>query len=59
MVDGCELVKLELRDLGSEPFGKSDFVIVEVGSLKDIEDPLTLLCVRRQVVDVAGNGGLT
>ncbi|KIM55812.1 hypothetical protein SCLCIDRAFT_30073 [Scleroderma citrinum Foug A] len=48
MVDGCELVKLELCDLGSEPLGKSDFVIVEVGSLEDIEDPLTLLCVHQQ-----------
>ena len=33
MVDGCELVKLKLHSLGSEPFDKSDFVIMEIGSL--------------------------
>ena len=58
MVDGCEPVKLELCNLGSEPFGESDFVVVEVGLLEDIEDPLTLLCVCQWVVDMTGNGGL-
>ena len=33
MVDGHEPVKLELRSLGSEPFDKSDFVIMEIGLL--------------------------
>ena len=33
MVDGHEPVKLELCSLGSEPFDKSDFVIMEIGSL--------------------------
>ena len=58
MVDGCEPVKLELRNLGSEPFGEGNFIIVEVGLLEDIEVPLTLLCVCRRVVDMTGNGGL-
>ena len=58
VVDSGEAVKLELGDLGSEPLGKGDFVIMEVRPLKDIKVPLALLCVRRQVVNVAGNGGL-
>ena len=59
MVDGHEPVKLELCNLGSEPFGEGDFIIVEVGSLKDIEVPLMLLCMCWWVVDMTGNGGLT
>ena len=58
VVDSGEPVKLKLHDLGSEPLGKSDFVIVEVRLLKVIEVPLTLLCMRQQVVNMAGNGGL-
>ena len=58
MVDGCELVKLELCSLGSEPFDESNFVVMEIGSLEDIEVSLTLLCVRRWVVNVARNGRL-
>ena len=58
VVDSGEPVKLKLRDLGSEPFSKSDFVIVEVRPLEDIKIPLMLLCVRRWVVSMAGNGGL-
>ena len=58
VVDSGEAVKLELGDLGSEPLGKGDFIVVEVRSLEDIKVPLALLCVRRRVVNVAGNGGL-
>ena len=58
VVDRGELVKLELGDLGSESLSKGDFVVVEVRPLKDIKIPLALLCVRRRVVNVAGNGGL-
>ena len=58
MVDGHELVKLELHSLGSKPFDESNFIIVDIGSLEDIEVPLMLLCMRRRVVNVAGNGGL-
>ena len=49
--------KLEVPCL--EPFEESDFVVGEERSLKDVGDPLTLLCMRRQVIDVAGNGGLS
>ena len=57
-MDSGEVVKLELGDLGSEPLSKGDFVVVEVRLLEDIKVPLVLLCVRQQVVHVAGNGGL-
>ena len=59
MVDGCEPVKLELCSLSLEPFEQDDLVVVEIGSLEDIEVPLSLLCVSWQVIDVAGNGGLS
>ena len=59
MVDGGEVLKLKLGGLCSEPLEECDLVIVEIGALEDVKVPLTLLCVSRQVVDVAGNGGLT
>ena len=58
VVDSGEAVKLDLGDLGSEPLGKGDFVVMEVRPLEDIKVPLALLCMRRRVVNVAGNGGL-
>ena len=54
----CEVLKFELGGLCSEPLEKGNLVIVEVGSLEGIEVPLPLLSVGRQVVDMAGNGGL-
>ena len=54
-----ELLEFELDVSCSEPFEESNFVVGEERSLKDICDPLTLLCVCRRVVDVAGNDGLT
>ena len=42
-----------------EPFKESDFVVVQEWPLEDVGDPLTLLCVRWRVIDVAGNGGLS
>ena len=59
VVDSGEAVKLELGNLGSEPLGKGDFIVMEVRPLEDIKVPLALLCMRRRVVNVAGNGGLT
>ena len=59
MVDCGEVLKFELGVLGTEPFEERDFVIGEERSLKDVCDPLMLLCVRQRVVDVTGNGGLT
>ena len=58
MVDGSEVLELELGGLCSEPLEECDLVVVEIGALKDVKVPLTLLCVSRQVVDVAGNGRL-
>ena len=59
MVDGGEVLELELGGLCSEPFEECDLVVVEIGALEDVKVPLTLLCVSRRVVDMAGNGGLT
>ena len=58
MVDCGEVLEFELGVPGTEPFKECDFVIMEERSLKDISDPLTLLCVRQWVVNVTGNGGL-
>ena len=59
MVDGCELVKLKLRSLSSEPFEESDFIIMEIGLLEDVKVPLMLLSVSWRVVDMASNDRLT
>ena len=59
MVDCGEVLEFELGVPGMEPFKECNFVVGEERSLKDICDPLTLLCVRWQVVDVTRNGGLT
>ena len=59
MVDGGEVLELELGVPGTEPFKECNFIVGEERSLKDVCDPLTLLCVRRWVIDVTGNGGLT
>ena len=58
VVDSGEAVKLELGDLGSEPLGKGNFIIMEVRLLEDIKVPLALLCMHWRVVNVASNGGL-
>ena len=59
MVDCGEVLEFELGVLGMEPFKECNFVVGEERSLKDICDPLTLLCVCWWVVDVTGNDGLT
>ena len=59
VVDASESLEFKLEVLCTEPLKESDFVVVQEGSLKDVSDPLTLLCVCRQVIDVAGNGGLS
>ena len=59
MVDCGEVLKFELGVPGTEPFKECNFVVGEERSLKDICDPLMLLCVCQQVVDVTRNGGLT
>ena len=59
VVYASESLKFKLDVLCTEPFEKSDFIIMQKRALKDISDSLPLLCVRRRVIDVAGNGRLT
>ena len=54
-----EVLEFKLGVLGVKPFKEHDFIVVEERSLKDVSNPLTLLCVRQQVVDMTGNGGLS
>ena len=58
MVDCSEVLEFELGVLGTEPFKERDLVVVEEWSLKDIRDPLTLLCMCQWVVNMTRNGGL-
>ena len=58
MVDCSEVLEFELGVLGTEPFKERNLIVVEEQLLEDICDPLTLLCVRQQVVNVTGNDGL-
>ena len=53
------MLKLELGVPGTKPFEERDFVIMEERLLEDVSNPLVLLCMRRWVVNVTGNGGLT
>ena len=59
VVYGSEVLELELGIPCTKPFEESNLVVVEERSLKDVCDPLTLLCVCQWVIDVTGNGGLT
>ena len=59
VVYASESLKFKLEVLCLEPLEESNFIVVQEGSLKDVSDPLTLLCVCRWVIDVAGNGGLS
>ena len=58
VVYASESLEFELEVSCPEPFKESDFIIVQKRLLEDVGDPLTLLFVRRRVIDVAGNGGL-
>ena len=59
MVDGSKVLEFKLGVPGTKPFKECDFVVVEERPFENVGDPLTLLCVRRQVVDVTGNDGLS
>ena len=59
VVYASESLEFELGVPGTEPFEEHDFVVREERSLEDVCDPLALLCMRRRVIDVTGNGGLT
>ena len=54
-----ESLEFELDVSCTEPLEESDFVVVQEGSLEDVSDSLTLLCVCQRVVDVAGNDRLS
>ena len=58
MVYSSEVLEFKLGIPCSKPFKEHDFVIVKERLLEDVSDPLTLLCVRQQVVDMARNDGL-
>ena len=58
VVYASKSLEFKLEVSRSEPFEESDFVVVQEWPLEDVSDPLTLLCMRRRVIDVAGNGGL-
>ena len=59
MVDCSEVLEFELGVPGMEPFEERNFIVGQERSLKDVCDPLTLLCMRRRVIDMTGNDGLT
>ena len=59
VVYASESLEFELGVPGTEPFKERNFVVREERSLKDVCNPLTLLCVRWRVVNVTRNGGLT
>ena len=59
VVYASESLEFELEVSCPEPFKESDFVVMQERPLEDVGDPLTLLCVRRWVIDVAGNDGLS
>ena len=58
VVDGGEMLKLELVVLGMEPFEECDLIVMEEQSLEDVSDPLVLLCMHQWVIDMTRNGGL-
>ena len=58
VVDGGEVLEFKLGVPGTEPFKEHNFVVVEERPLKNVGDPLTLLCMCQRVVDVTRNGRL-
>ena len=59
VVNSSESLEFELKVSCTESLEESNFVVVQEGLLKDVSNPLTLLCMHRRVIDVAGNGGLS
>ena len=58
VVDSSKVLEFKLGVPGMEPFKERNFIVVGERLLKNVSDPLTLLCMRQRVVDVAGNGRL-
>ena len=59
VMNGSELLEFELDVSCTEPLKESDFIVVQERSLEDVSNSLMLLCVRRRVVDMARNDGLS
>ena len=59
VVNSSESLEFKLEFSCVEPLEESDFIVVQERPLKDVGDPLTLLCMCQWVIDVAGNGGLS
>ena len=55
---GSESLKFELDILCTEPLEESNFIVMQERLLKDVGNPLVLLCVCWRVVNVTRNGGL-
>ena len=58
VVYGSEPLEFELEVSCTEPLEESNFVVMQEGLLKNVGDPLMLLCMRWWIIDVAGNDGL-
>ena len=58
VVNSSEVLEFELGVLCTEPLEESNFIIVQERPLKNVGNPLALLCVCQWVVNVARNGGL-
>ena len=50
VVDSSEVLKFELGVPGMESLKESNFVVMQERPLKDVGDPLMLLCMHQQVV---------
>ena len=59
VVYASESLEFELDVLCMEPLEESDFIVMQERPLKNVGDPLALLCMHWRVIDVAGNGGLS
>ena len=59
VVNSGEPLEFELEISCTEPLKEGDFVVMQERPLENVSNPLVLLCMRRWVVNVAGNGGLT
>ena len=56
---GSESLEFKLDVSCMEPLKESNLIVVQEGLLKDVSNSLTLLCMCWQVVDMAGDGGLS
>ena len=59
VVNSSELLEFKLEVSCMEPLKEGNFIVMQERPLKNVGDPLALLCVHWQVVNVTRNGGLT